>query len=165
MADERGLVARRSFYLLGIYALWTVVCLALAVPAVVYLLIPARTRRKQGWTDAGGLALLKPNEPEEVTFQRVRADGWKVTAEKSTAWMVRTGENTVTVFAPQCTHLGCAYHWEAASRNFVCPCHTSAFSIDGKVLRGPAPRALDRYQVRIEGGRVRLGAIEPAERS
>jgi len=66
----------------------------------------------------------------------------------------------VTAFAPQCTHLGCAYHWDESSHNFICPCHTSAFSIDGKVLAGPAPRPLDRYTVKVEGNKLQIGPLE-----
>ena len=76
-------------------------------------------------------------------------------------WVVRKDENQVTAFAPQCTHLGCAYHWEDRNHAFVCPCHSSEFSIDGAVLGGPAPRPLYRYEVKIEAGRIKIGSLEP----
>lgn len=41
-----------------------------------------------------------------------------------------------------CPHLGCRPAWHAASRQFRCPCHGSAFSADGSLLRGPADRGL-----------------------
>ena len=163
MADERVLVARRSFHLLGIYALWAIISIALAIPAVIYLLLPPRNRKESGFVDATDLDRLPLGQPEEVIFRRVRADGWKVTTENASAWVVRTGERSVTAYAPQCTHLGCAYHWEAGQKCFLCPCHTSTFSVDGKVTAGPAPRPLDRYQVKLEGNRVLLGAIERSE--
>src|SRR6185369_16814552 len=56
------------------------------------------------------------------------------------------------------TRLGCAYHWEAARNQFVCPCHESRFSIDGKVLGGPAARPLDRYPVRVENSKLLIGS-------
>jgi Rieske Fe-S protein len=65
-----------------------------------------------------------------------------VTTEKATAWVVKKPENDVIAFTPQCMHLGCPYHWDDPSHTFVCPCHTSVFSIDGKVLSGPAPRPI-----------------------
>src|ERR1035438_6846791 len=70
--------------------------------------------------------------------------------------------NEVTAFGPQCTHLGCAYHWEEGRGQFLCPCHTSLFSIDGKVAAGPAPRPLDRYQTRLNGSKLLLGKLEEA---
>ncbi len=62
---------------------------------------------------------------------------------------------------PICTHLGCAYHWDDPSHTFICPCHTSVFSIDGKVLSGPAPRPLDRYMTKIDDGKLEIGPVEP----
>jgi len=61
----------------------------------------------------------------------------------------------------ECTHLGCLvaldYGGAAAGvSGFACPCHGSRYSADGKVLRGPAPRALSlaSVTVRPEDGKV-----------
>ncbi len=80
---------------------------------------------------------------------------------KATAWVVKGPYNEVVAFSPQCTHLGCAYHWDGPSHTFVCPCHNSVFAIDGKVLGGPAPRPLDRFITKIQGGRLDIGPPEP----
>jgi cytochrome b6-f complex iron-sulfur subunit len=54
----------------------------------------------------------------------------------------------------ECTHLGClvAADLEAAASGvggFACPCHGSRYSADGRVLRGPAPRALALASVTV----------------
>ena len=131
----------------------------LSIPAALYLLWPPRPRKKTDWTEAGPLKDLKLGMPTEFVFRRNRIDGWKIISEKSTAWMVRTLENEVTAFSPQCPHLGCAYHWVATKNEFLCPCHASTFSVQGEVLTGPAPRALDQFEVKVEGGKVLLGPI------
>ena len=152
---------RRRFYLSFIYSLWAIITGCLAVPAFIYLFFPSRTQKVSDWVDAADLNKLTPNTPEEVVYRRNRIDAWRVTSEKATAWVVKKSPDQVIAFAPQCTHLGCAYHWDDGTHTFVCPCHTSAFSVDGKVLAGPAPRPLDRYAVKIDGTKVMLGPLEP----
>ncbi len=70
------------------------------------------------WAEAGDVKELPLNEPTELLFHKKRADGWKTTVEKTTAWAVKS-ENEVIAFAPQCTHLGCAYHWDKKNKNFL----------------------------------------------
>ncbi len=151
---------RRTFFVAWIYGLWSLIGAALGLPAAVYLLVPPRSRAKEEWTDLGDLAQFPVRAPEEVVFRRNRKDGWRVISEKTAAWVVRTSAGEAVAFAPQCTHLGCAYHWDEQKQNFLCPCHTSTFGLDGRVLTGPAPRALDRYQLRVEKGKLRLGPLE-----
>ena len=142
---------RRNFYTAAIYGLQALIASALGLPALIYLLVPPRMRRQSEWADAGDVSQLAPRMPVEMTFRRNRVDGWKVISEKSTAWVVKNSGNQVVAFGPQCTHLGCAYHWDEAKNEFVCPCHNSLFSIDGKVMGGPAPRPLDRYRDQDRG--------------
>jgi len=160
--EQAAAPSRRSFYIAIIYGVWGAITAALAIPAGIYLFFPPAARKNADWIDASDLSAIPQGVPTEVSFQRRRVDGWKVISEKATAWIVREPRNNqVVAFAPQCTHLGCAYHWEAGNNAFVCPCHSSEFSIDGKVLAGPAPRPLDRYEVKVEGGRINIGPLEP----
>lgn len=48
-----------------------------------------------------------------------------------------------------CTHLGCVVKSEA--NGFACPCHGSRFAADGKVVKGPAPKALPWLAVTAAG--------------
>jgi menaquinol-cytochrome c reductase iron-sulfur subunit len=146
-----------------IYGLWGIITAAFAVPAGIYLLLPPKQKKAGQWVDAADVSQLPPNVPEEIVFRRNRVDGWKITSEKSTAWVVKTSGNGVVAFAPQCTHLGCAYHWDEEHKYFLCPCHTSTFDLQGRVLGGPAPRPLDRYETKIEGSRLLLGSIDKAK--
>jgi menaquinol-cytochrome c reductase iron-sulfur subunit len=150
---------RRSFFVGAIYGLWGIISAALALPAVAYLFFPPKLRREDEWVDAGDIGKLDAKTPTEVVFRRNRVDGWKVMSEKSTAWVAKLANNQVVAYGPQCTHLGCAYHWDETKNEFICPCHSSIFSIDGKVVSGPAPRPLDRYETRIEGTKLKLGLL------
>jgi menaquinol-cytochrome c reductase iron-sulfur subunit len=147
-------VSRRKFHSIFIYGLQSLIAAALAIPAAIYLLVPPRSRKQGEWVEIADLAKVKPGTPEEVVFRRTRVDGWRMLSEKATAWVVKLSDQEVVAFAPQCTHLGCAYSWDESKKTFACPCHTSAFSIDGKVLGGPAPRPLDRYVTEIRGTKL-----------
>ena len=74
-------------------------------------------------------------------------------------------DGQVVAFAPQCTHLGCAYHWDDPKKQFLCPCHTSVFSIDGAVVSGPAPRPLDRFESKVEKNKLLLGEVHESKES
>ena len=149
---------RRSFYSAVIAGLGALMTAALAASAAAYLLFKPRSQKQSDYVPVADLSQIAVGKPEEVVFRRTRVDGWRVVNEKSTAWVVRKDDQHVVAFTPQCTHLGCAYHWDDKENNFLCPCHTSTFSIDGKVLSGPAPRPLDRYVTKIDQGKILIGS-------
>jgi menaquinol-cytochrome c reductase iron-sulfur subunit len=149
---------RRTFYSALIYGLGSLMGAAMALPAGVYLLVGAKNSRKGNWIPAASVSQLTTGKPQEVTFERTRVDGWRTFREKVITWVVKKDETNIVAFTPQCTHLGCAYHWEDQERAFVCPCHASKFSIDGIVTEGPAPRPLDQYAVRIENDKLLIGS-------
>ena len=150
---------RRRVLVGAIYGIWAAIAGALGVPALIYLLFPPKARKTDEWVNAGDISTLTLNVPVEMTFRRNRVDGWKVISEKSTAWVVKDAKNRITAFGPQCTHLGCAYHWEDAKGQFLCPCHNSLFDAEGNVVSGPAPRPLDRYATKLEGTKLLIGRL------
>ncbi|HYM10212.1 MAG TPA: ubiquinol-cytochrome c reductase iron-sulfur subunit [Bryobacterales bacterium] len=158
-AENSNGTTRRRFYLTFIYGLWGLISAAFALPALLYLLLPPKVRRASEWVEAGDTTGLQPGVPVEMVFRENRIDGWKVSSEKQTAWVVKLPGQNIVAFGPQCTHLGCAYHWDERISEFVCLCHSSVFSVTGAVISGPAPRPLDRYDTRIEGGKLLLGAL------
>jgi len=158
IAEAGSEIPRRRFYLTFIYGLWSSIAAALAAPALLYLFLPPKVRRESEWIEAGDITTLLPKIPVEMVFRKNRVDGWKISSEKQTAWVVKLPDQIVA-FGPQCTHLGCAYHWDEAKSEFICPCHNSVFAANGVVTSGPAPRPLDRYDVKIDGGKLLVGAL------
>ena|SRR5687768_7144699 len=51
--------------------------------------------------------------------------------------------------SPICTHRGCTV--DVQGERLVCPCHGSTYDREGKVLKGPAQRALSQYRVTRTG--------------
>ena len=154
---------RRSFHMAAICAIWGAITATLSVPALAYLFLPPKVRKDESWTDVGDVTYLTPNQPVEMAFRRNRVDGWKVVSEKLTAWVVMDSSGKMSAFGPQCTHLGCAHHWDDAKSQFVCPCHNSLFAIDGTVAFGPAPRPLDHYETKLEGSKLLVGDLRRPE--
>jgi menaquinol-cytochrome c reductase iron-sulfur subunit len=149
-------VNRRGFVLSAISGFASLIAAGLGLPAFRYLLRAPEGSGATEWIDAGDLADIEPESPTELALIHRRTDGWKVATERVGAWVVKDSAGDITAFSPRCTHLGCAYRWAAAKHEFVCPCHASRFAVTGQVLSGPAPRPLDRYEVRVEGARVWL---------
>ena len=162
--DSGAHLTRRKFSVATVHGIWAAIVAALGAPSLAYLLIPARARRKNDWVEAADVSQLVPDLPLEVAFRRNRVDGWRVVSEKSTAWVVKL-PNDIVAYVPQCTHLGCAYHWDRRKTHFICPCHNSVFSVDGKVQEGPATRPLDRYPIKIEGDKLLIGPVRPSPQS
>ena len=161
--EDQAETTRRGFYMGAMYAIWGVIAAGLGTPALAYLFLPPKARKDESWADVGDITHLTPNQPVEMAFRRSRVDGWKVISEKVTAWVVKNPDGGVCAFGPQCTHLGCAHHWDETKTQFVCPCHNSLFGVDGKVTFGPAPRPLDRYATKIAGSKLLLGDLRQSE--
>jgi menaquinol-cytochrome c reductase iron-sulfur subunit len=156
-------ISRRGFYTAVIYGLWSLMAAALAVPAAIYLLFPPKLRKAPEWAEAGDISQLELRVPVEMVFRQNRVDGWKILSEKTSAWVVKLSSSEIVAYGPQCTHLGCAYHWDERHNDFLCPCHTSVFNIHGAVVSGPAPRPLDRYETKVEHGKLLLGPLHEAK--
>lgn len=82
-----------------------------------------------------------------------RADGsLKIMPEGATnpLYVLRLDDGEFAVISPICTHQGCTV--DIQGPRLVCPCHGSTYDREGRVLRGPAERALTRAAVRLSEG-------------
>jgi menaquinol-cytochrome c reductase iron-sulfur subunit len=93
-------------------------------------------------------------EPAHLTSVDVHADAYMRETVTRHLWAIRRSDTDVTVFSPVCPHLGCQFDWDPSTAKFRCPCHGSVYSLDGKVLGGPAPRPLDTLPAKIEKGEL-----------
>ena len=53
-----------------------------------------------------------------------------------------------------CVHLGCLVPYISSEKRFICPCHGSTYERDTKYVRGPAPRNLDQFSVKVANDRI-----------
>ena len=72
-------------------------------------------------------------------------------------WVSKSETGEITAFTSVCPHLGCSVSYQGASNDYQCPCHNSAFALNGKKKGdGPAKRGLDPLKVTVEDGRVKV---------
>jgi Rieske Fe-S protein len=67
--------------------------------------------------------------------------------------VLRNG-NDVYALSLACTHLGCTV--SVTERGLACPCHGSEFDRQGRVLKGPAVRDLQRLKVEERDGMLEV---------
>ena len=82
----------------------------------------------------------KFNAPTSPNAAFIMADGGGDNAPGDLAFggfVVKTG-GKISVYAQNCSHLGCSVAYNTDAKTFDCPCHGSRFHIDGTVLHGPA---------------------------
>jgi menaquinol-cytochrome c reductase iron-sulfur subunit len=96
-------------------------------------------------------ALPADGMPREFAVVAAASDAWThAPAQRIGAvFLTRSSKdpNDVTAFTATCPHLGCAVEFDAANKEFECPCHESGFALDGKKLFGPSRRGLDTLPV------------------
>jgi menaquinol-cytochrome c reductase iron-sulfur subunit len=85
-----------------------------------------------------------------------RADAWNLYPQErigSVYLVVPKGSKEVKALNTVCPHLGCAVDTQQTPEGvrFYCPCHTSAFTLDGeRILPCVAPRAMDELKCKFD---------------
>jgi menaquinol-cytochrome c reductase iron-sulfur subunit len=151
-------ISRRSFLgvLLGFGAV--VVGAALSVPLLRFALHPLLTKTTEiGWSDIGKIeefaALTAPMKKLITVAQR---DGWRKIISEKAIYVLPVKDGVLRVLSPICPHLGCSIPWIEAKQQFVCPCHTAIFTLDGTRVSGPAPRPMDDLESKVENGVLKV---------
>ena len=92
-----------------------------------------------------------------------REDAWtRYPAQRVGAvYLIRlAGEEKPTAFTAKCPHAGCFIGYTPGAKVFQCPCHTSAFNLDGSRVNGDAevaPRGMDTLPVSIRQAKTAEG--------
>ncbi len=148
-------MTRRDALRLATVALRSLIGLVLTVPAVAYIASPLRKRhRESSFETLARLSQLAVGVPRSFAIIEERHDAWvKYPREPvGSVWLVRQPAGTkpeVVAYSAECPHLGCAVNLAPGGHGFLCPCHTSAFDLEGKPQNQVPPRTLDRLDVEI----------------
>jgi menaquinol-cytochrome c reductase iron-sulfur subunit len=149
---EKLSIARRKFLKLLIGILTFFIGVLLGIPFIRALIVPKSKLAKQVWYRVTEVDSLPEGRPVRLNFFARIEDAYRHETAVHSVWVIKRSPSKVTVYSPICTHLGCYYKWNAGTGHFECPCHASVFSIDGKVLGGPAPRSLDKLPAKMDNG-------------
>ena len=74
-------------------------------------------------------------------------------------FLVKKSATRIAVLSQTCPHVGCKLSFNDKTNEFDCPCHASSFSIDGKKLKGPAPRDMYAADFQVVNGEVVVSGI------
>lgn len=97
-------------------------------------------------------ALPDDGVPRQFPVIADRQDAWtRYRQEAIGAVYLRRqpGSDEVEAFNATCPHLGCFVSFNRERDIYQCPCHKSAFSIDGHTEEGPSPRDLDKLETEL----------------
>lgn len=70
-------------------------------------------------------------------------------------WILCTNGN-FSALSARCTHQGCDVNWVEANRAFMCPCHGGRYDAEGKVLQGPPPAPLAKFETLVVGDSLQV---------
>lgn len=150
--------SRRGVLKLGVGLLGVGLAAIPAVPAIGYVVFPlgGGGDRHKEFVPAGkrsGFGAV----PVRVDLRADRVDAWarESGVKLGSCWVIEK-DGKLTAFSTTCPHLGCAVDYDPAAQKFKCPCHRSAFGLDGAVEEGPSPRPMDALELHEEGGLVAI---------
>jgi len=114
-------------------------------------------RRK---TESGGFvrvtslsSLPEDGAPRKFPVLADQTDAWNRTmaAPIGAVYLRRLPGNQIEALNVICPHAGCFVDYAAARKGFLCPCHNSLFTLEGRIAdaKSPSPRGLDELQVEI----------------
>lgn len=69
---------------------------------------------------------------------------------------IRESEDTVRVLDPTCSHKKCTVEYNREKQRIVCPCHSSNYTLDGKVLNGPAEKPLQVFEATLDPQKTKI---------
>lgn len=93
--------------------------------------------------------------PQKFTVTTDQVDAWTTFRDTPVgAVYLRKTDDGVVALNVVCPHAGCFVNVAEGGDSFACPCHKSAFALDGSISDpdSPAPRAMDELPVEVRNG-------------
>jgi Rieske Fe-S protein len=164
-------ISRRTFLGWWLAALMTATVITGLLPILVFFWpAPPKGQKKGPITvtldtaidqiqDGTAERILAPTSPNSAFVMR-DGGGDNAAGDLAFGGYVVRHNGKVSVFAQNCSHLGCSVTFNKDAATLDCPCHGSRFHLDGTVQHGPASYPLSNLdwkegqtskQIQIEG--------------
>jgi menaquinol-cytochrome c reductase iron-sulfur subunit len=95
--------------------------------------------------------------PHKFPVVATLVDAWNKYSEMpiGAVYLRRTSDDKVEALNVVCPHAGCFVDFLAARDCFLCPCHNSMFTLEGRIAdrASPAPRGMDTLPVEVRNGK------------
>jgi len=151
--------SRRDFFKHLVNSIAAVIAATLGVPLAGLYILPALRKPEVVWRKVGPVDDFDVGDITLAQLESLERREWPEDWGREAAWVYRRTERDFTAYDLHCTHVGCPINWSPQAQRFFSPCHGGVFDKDGRVLAGPPPRPLDRYELKIENGVVYAGSV------
>jgi len=150
---------RRRFITVALGGISTAIAAIIGVPLAGFFALPALKRSERRWLEVGPVSDFVEGQIQKVLAKPLVAQVWPHETPRVALYAQSHGGRKFTLYHIHCTHVGCPVRWNAQAGRFFSPCHGGVFDKDGRVLAGPPPRPLDRYEYKIEQGVLYAGRL------
>jgi menaquinol-cytochrome c reductase iron-sulfur subunit len=160
---RRGFLAKALAFLTG-----GVLVTLPAAAGFTFFLDPLLRKRgstggAEGRRDAEGFLPVTPlaaipadGRPQIFTVYDDTVDAWNKFANQPVGrvFLRKLPDGSVSAFNVRCPHLGCAVDYRPSQNDYLCPCHMSAFDLEGHKKNEIPPRNLDSLDVKVKNAEV-----------
>lgn len=158
-ATDSRVADRRKFLFKLSIAINAAVGLLIATPVIRFLLGPLRSKGAyDSWIPLGKTSDYPEGSTLLAFFRNPTTNPWDGETGNVACYVRRQSNNSFTVFAVNCAHLGCPVRWFPQSQLFMCPCHGGVYYSDGSRAAGPPERGLFTYASRVDGDTLMIQA-------
>lgn len=137
---------------------------------ILFFLDPLRKRKavagdapdgKEGFIKVGALESV-PKDGSPARFPVIvprREDAWTtyLNVAIGAVYVRRDDQGEIVAFNVTCPHLGCAVDYLPGKQQYLCPCHDSAFALNGARTNQTPPRDLDSLEV--DADKLKTGEV------
>lgn len=147
---------RRGFVMnLLTLAVSGLVALVPLVSGLLFFLDPLLRKKKSSGAEFVRVtttsAIPDDGTPMAFVIRADKQDAWNKfpNSELGSVFLRKDEQGKIICFNARCPHLGCTIDFKAGKDSFVCPCHDSAFKLDGERTNAIPPRNMDTLEVEV----------------